>query len=507
MPSVLIVEDESAAGRYLRSVIELKRPDFTVLGVAENGAEGLVLARKLNPDLVVTDVRMPVMDGIEFVMALKKEFPTLPAIIVSGFQEFEYARRALNTGVVDYLLKPVNPAKLAEVLDRLATAIARRADERRARILQRRIRGDCFGAGEADAVPEDEEFWFAAVRSGGLPSRFRLDTAEDEGAAVSGGLFDLPGRDRRERFRLGAKAALAFDEFAKLATGGDGGEGGAGGAGGDFRTTLILTAALPSRGLQAGAREACLNLDRLIVAGLSQVRHGWVKPVPVATRDAVLADRMDFALRGNRTDLLERAIREAAETWEKERLPLIAVESRLRQLVHFVLGKTPRPNGAVAANLESLLEDALAEARDFRQLSDAAWSLIAEAAGAGSAGSAGSARSGEFRDTDVPSFFRAITRYVEERYAEPLNLAALSETFRISPSYLSKLFRQHADRSFGEFLTATRIEAAKRLIRGSPSIPLKDVGECSGFPDPYFFSRVFKTVVGVAPSEYSRTRE
>jgi AraC-like DNA-binding protein len=81
---------------------------------------------------------------------------------------------------------------------------------------------------------------------------------------------------------------------------------------------------------------------------------------------------------------------------------------------------------------------------------------------------------------------------------------SLSEIFRISSSYLSKLFRQHAGQSLGEFLVAVRIDAAKRLIREAPDMPLKDVAERVGFSDPFYFSRVFKSVAGLPPSEYSR---
>lgn len=113
MPRILLVEDEPAAGRYLRSVIELHHPDFSVVGIAEDGRDALEQVRRLDPDLVITDVKMPVMDGIEFVAELKKKFSDLPALIVSGYQEFEYARRALDTGVVDYLLKPESGEKKA----------------------------------------------------------------------------------------------------------------------------------------------------------------------------------------------------------------------------------------------------------------------------------------------------------------------------------------------------------------------------------------------------------
>jgi len=493
---VLIVEDEPAAARYLRSMIELKNPDFQIVGTAANGQDALAQVRTLLPDLVMTDVKMPVMDGIEFVAKLKKEYPTLLAIIVSGYQEFEYARRALATGVVDYLLKPIDPVRLREVLDRLGSTLALRAEEARAGVLLRVINGEpCESVAGSDAnaaIGPDDLFWLATMRVGGLPSRFRIEAAVDERATCRDDFYVLPGCDSRERIFLGSKLKLSYEDFIRqVCTEADA-------VGGTFRTALVLSNALRVAELQKSACEACMRVDSLVVAGLSQVRYGMTKPAQDVEWDRVLAARIEFALLESRTDLLEQAIRDLVAGWKVRRLPLISVESQLRRILHFVLRKAPHADVSVDANLEFLLEDALGGVGDFGDIADAAWSLVAKAAGTGC---------GDFRDSDVPAFFHAITRHVEERYAESLNLASLSTTFRISSSYLSKLFRQHAGRSFGEYLSSIRIEVAKRLIRENPAMPLRDVAERVGFQDPFYFSRVFKSAVGKAPSEYARSDE
>ncbi len=487
MPKVLIVEDEPAAARYLRSMIELKRPGFSVVGVAANGRIALEEIRRVSPDLVITDVKMPVMDGIEFVTELKKCYPALPAVIVSGYQEFEYARRALATGVVDYLLKPVDPIQLVEVLDRLGSLLSSREGERRVEALVGLIKGEAGGA--EGPVSPDERFHVAVDRVGGLPSRFRPDLAGLGGAVRENGCCILPGRDSRERILLGSTELIsrtAFIEFAAAA-----GQA----TGESFRTVLILPCASSADGLRQAVREAYLTLDKLIVVGVSQVHYLAATQLPEMEWDRPLADRIEFALRGSRTDLLEKAIRGMVEAWRVKRMPLLSVEFQLRRILHLVLRKAPHANESVAVDLEFLLEEALSSSNDFEELSDSAWSLVAKAAGL---------EGFESSCTDVPGFFHAIMRYVEGQYSEQLNLGSLSAIFRISPSYLSKLFRQHAGRSFGEFLSAVRIDAAKRLIRENPDMPLKDVAERVGFVDPFYFSRVFKSVVGQPPSDYSR---
>jgi two-component system, response regulator YesN len=491
MPRVLIVEDEPAAGRYLRSMIELGRPGFSVIGIATNGKEALDQIQSLDPDLVITDVKMPVMDGIELVAELKLHFPALPAVIVSGHQEFEYARRALDTGVVDYLLKPVDPARLAEVLDRLQTLFSARDCARRAEALARIVKGDAHG----EELEGEESYWLAAARIGGLPSRFRFDKAAPEAASCRDGFYVLPGRDSRERVYLGQRPLVTFEAFGAAVRSAVPACGAPCGNEALFRTVLISTEPPRADRLQAAARELCLDLDRLLVAGLSHVHCGAPKPAPEVEWDRALADRIELALRDYRIDQLEASIRAMAESWRENRRPLVYVESQLRGILHFVLRKTPRTRGSAASSLEYLLDEALAGVAGFDELADAAWALVSRTAGAEEV---------ESRDSDVPAFFHSIRSYVEDRYSDQLNLADLSRTFRISASYLSKLFRKHAQASFGEYLASLRIDAAKRLIRANPQLPLKEVAEKVGFNDPFYFSRVFKSLAGLPPSDFAR---
>lgn len=487
MPKILIVEDEPAAGRYLRSMIELKRPDFHVAGMAGNGLEALELVKLLDPDLVFTDVKMPGMDGIELVAALRKEYPSLPVVIVSGFQEFEYVRRALDTGVVDYLLKPVNPVRLQEVLDRLALHVSARAESKRAAALFRLMNGE--PAGITTAVGPQEQFWLAVDRTGGLPSRFRIDQSALDPEVGPESRYILPGRDSRERIHLGQKERIGREHFATRV------REDVPSACTSFRTVCVVPGAVAAEELHKAVREACLYLDSVIVPGQSQVhcdRKTQVLPEPW---DKMLADRIEFALCESRVDLLEEAARDMVAKWRSCRMPLLAVESRLRGILQFILRKAPYASRAVAANLELFLEEGLSAAESFDELSDAAWSLILKASGADKA---------DYRDSGIPFSFLAIIRYVENHYSEQITLGSLSETFHISSSYLSKLFRHHAGRSFGEFLSSIRIDAAKCLIRENPEMPMKDVAQRAGFTDPFYFSRVFKCATGIPPSDFSR---
>lgn len=116
MIRVLIVEDEPASAEYLASVIRRELPGMELAGFAENGEEALGIMRKSRVDIVVADISMPVMDGLQLAGAVRAAWPLVPVVIVSGYERFEYAKTALRYGVSDYLLKPVKPSELRDCL-------------------------------------------------------------------------------------------------------------------------------------------------------------------------------------------------------------------------------------------------------------------------------------------------------------------------------------------------------------------------------------------------------
>jgi len=117
---ILLVEDEPASAEYLAGVLRRDLPGMEVAGIAENGEEALRIIRQERVDIVVTDIKMPVMDGLELAEAVRTSWPMIPVVIVSGYELFEYAKTALRFGVSDYLLKPVKARELAECLERVA---------------------------------------------------------------------------------------------------------------------------------------------------------------------------------------------------------------------------------------------------------------------------------------------------------------------------------------------------------------------------------------------------
>lgn len=120
---VVVAEDESLARSNLVKKIEQSGMGFHVIGEAANGLAALEMVHDLLPDLVVTDIRMPMMDGLELIRNIFEQYPKMKCVIISGHSEFDYARQAIRYQVRDYLLKPVEAELLRETLYGIRTEL------------------------------------------------------------------------------------------------------------------------------------------------------------------------------------------------------------------------------------------------------------------------------------------------------------------------------------------------------------------------------------------------
>ena len=119
MLKVLIVDDETVVRRGIVLGMNWASMDCVVVGEAANGEEGLAAAERYNPSLIITDVRMPRMDGIEMMRRLRERDCTAHFIVLTAYDEFDYARSALRYGAADYLLKPFHDGELEETIARI----------------------------------------------------------------------------------------------------------------------------------------------------------------------------------------------------------------------------------------------------------------------------------------------------------------------------------------------------------------------------------------------------
>ena len=128
--SVLLVDDEEDVIRIIMKKLDWDSMGLVIIGHAANGVEALEMAEELSPDIVMTDIKMPYMDGLTLCKKLKELSRTIRVIIFSGFDEFEYAKEAIKMEAAEYLLKPVNAVELKEVFERVKNDLDRELDEK-----------------------------------------------------------------------------------------------------------------------------------------------------------------------------------------------------------------------------------------------------------------------------------------------------------------------------------------------------------------------------------------
>lgn len=476
MIRILIAEDEPAAGRYLKSLVEQLGAEFTA-AVVQNGGEALDQIRRDPPDLVLTDVQMPVLDGIGLLEVLRREFPAVATVIVSGYQEFEYARKALSLGVADYLLKPVSPSALHQLLTDQA---ARLHNQKNLRILDavHRVLG-----GEPPPPGTPARFLAALVRWGG-PVSFSTAPGTSPGReSPSPRLFLLPGRDRHETVILADADQMARDTFETQVRSLD--------RPGRIRTgTLVFTERPVAVGeLAESLRTLGPAVDRLLVFGRVKLHWGTTAEAPPEPLDPTWTQKLRLALAEGAYHRLETLVRGAVAQWARDSLPARRAAALLRQTLHLVQNEAPNSPGLM--DWEFLLEAGLGKTDSFDELADLAWNLFAGVAGLGS---------GPSGPVDAPETHQRIRRFLQTHYAGPLSLNLVCDRFQVSQTSLSRLFRKYEGCTFHEYLTRLRLDAAEALLSDSPGLPLKTVASAVGYQDPFHFSRAFKALKGRPPS-------
>jgi two-component system, response regulator YesN len=120
---ILVVDDEEIIRDGLSRKIERLIPNAVIVGKAQDANQALELVKLQHPDIVITDIRMPETDGLKFISLSKEIYKDICYIIISGYQDFEYARNAIRLGVEDYLLKPIDNDQLKEVIRKLELKI------------------------------------------------------------------------------------------------------------------------------------------------------------------------------------------------------------------------------------------------------------------------------------------------------------------------------------------------------------------------------------------------
>lgn len=315
MYQVFIAEDEPAALQHLCTIIKIKCPNFQVTGTAENGKDALEQLGELKPDILITDVKMPVMDGITLVKRAKEKYPDILSVIVSGYQEFSYARSALRYGVCDYILKPVKPSALQESM----RILEGRLDEYYYGLRNQVIRDMCTGTFSESPrfrriFPEDE-YYIALLRKNSLPRRF-VETRGIEIFSIKEEQMMVYGRDEVEALYICPGKLLFHNSFYQmmmhqlekekrtLA----------------FYTLVLKETPVAANELPDVIRSLYYTLDHRLIIGKNQIIDVDQESPEAEQRpdyDSVSLNRLKFLIKERNFRQLEDEILRSFAEWEK----------------------------------------------------------------------------------------------------------------------------------------------------------------------------------------------
>ncbi|MFC4301839.1 response regulator [Cohnella boryungensis] len=529
MIQLMIVDDESIFRDYLRMVLPWEEYGFEIAGEARNGEEALELARRIRPDIALIDINMPFMDGLELTGRLKEIYPETGIILITGHNEFEYARRAIKLGVEDYVLKPFTKEELLLTLLKLQSEIRRtrdkqltlkaneamlresflnlliesehlREEETRARLegfgypaASNRFQVACIEIDHMDdkwREVSDRELWKFAVanilsetlRFEGNPMIFNgpegriLCVCEPDGRSVQSGDFN----DAYEQLCFMIKKYLKFAVTIGLGTFHEG-------VGGIRRSYLEARRALQYKFV--------IGSDRVIayddkIEGVRGFASGFISS---QTNEELL-----IALRLGDADSVNRKLNDIFQGIVADRLSLDYVYTICMGLVSICLSCVSESGHPI--------EDCFGE--QFYPYSDIMQRHSIEEVRHWIVGMYGTAMDYMrlHRQTKSGKVAETAKQLIDEQYRDSeLKVETIAQQVYINPSYLRGVFKKMHGLTVGDYITQKRMEQARALL-AEGAFKLADIAERVGYNDPAYFSRAFKKYYGYSPRDYENMR-
>ncbi|WP_395013773.1 response regulator [Robinsoniella peoriensis] len=488
MYQVFIAEDEPAALEHICTIIQNKCPNFQVVGTAEEGKSALEQLEYLRPDVLITDVKMPVMDGIFLIKRVKEKYPDILSVIISGYQEFDYAQSALHYGVCDYILKPVKPSTLQESM----YMIEGRLDEYYYGLRNRTIRemylGNISDPVRFRRIFSDDGYYIALLRKNSLPRRF----AEFRGVeifSIKEEQLMVYGRDEMEALYICPVKLMVHSSFEKFMmhilekqknTAA-------------FHTLVLKERPVPAEKLPEMIRQLYQTMDYQLVIGKNQIIRD--EDFDAAEKgghkfDNSSLSRLEFLIKEhNRQDIPDEISRCFAK-WSREEYTQLWTEEKVREM--FSVFRRADLLDEPVAMCEYFIDEAFYYAENMQKLAEDIRQILCR----------NILEESRTWKIDTPEFFDKVEKYLKEHLTEPLSPQKICDVFGISQAYLSRLFRKYSTVSFSKRLTILRVEKAQQIMRDKRELYIKDIASRVGYGDQFYFSRIFRSVTGISPTEY-----
>ncbi len=531
MLKLFLVEDEAVIREGLKNTIPWEQYGYRFVGEAADGEMALPLIRQVRPDVLITDIKMPFMDGLSLARMVNAELPRTKILIMSGYDDFEYARTAIELGVEQYLLKPVTKQTMKKVLVELREKIEQAAQ------------ADDYQAIYQEEMHEYEQFsrrrFFEKALGGGLSVAETYEEASRASLEIAAPAYNLLFFYLQEKKQLSSEKREEASRRQDMAL--------------HFflrRSGYILfgwnvncygvlikggLAGLPDLMGKAVAHieKSCEGTEELLdwyVAMGRPVERISMLPECYQVVNRCLACR--FIAPGRRI-LSEEFLADQLNVQEEQEIGEVDPAQMDPKVIRdFLAGGNM---GEIHDFVESYLQN-IREALESRMFRDYVILNIRFAVSAYRESLGVSAEEFEARipggqqdlnrkAEDVASYFtdmleaafyfrnresdyqrsrllRKALEYIDLNYdRESLSLNGVSEEVGVSANYFSAVFSQGMECTFVEYVTGKRMEKARKLLKGT-DLSSGEIAVQVGYKDPHYFSFVFKKNQGMSPREY-----
>ncbi|MGM9677567.1 MAG: helix-turn-helix domain-containing protein [Butyricicoccus sp.] len=524
MPSgVIIVDDDAVMRMSLRMMIDWTVEGFPLLGEAENGEQALSLIRREQPDIVITDMKMPVLDGVSLIRRLQK-LPYIPVVVaLSSYDDYELVRESMRLGAVDYILKmDLSAEKLLQVLHSLRKEPSDNhdavyVDALRAHLMKNIIsrfflsdedlwqqmqQAEVSFLGEnvwclalkADISMEhaecEEEYQTIRLSLINIVEEIAQDDMDAFCAEGFTGEFYILGTVRNTEQSEEIQIHQTAERLAKML---------------ELYLDLAVSVGISRgtktvQGLFTACRQARLAARLATLEGRSVAvfeQNACTLPDAGAAHHYTVLNYMpelDHAILMGNTDMIHDIMKQIHISVCAPHTPAVRYQMAVDLLIHIreSLQRHGLENDIPAVTDQQRFNE-LAHIRNVSGFAN--WLDILEATLCDGLSEAGRHRS----SLEV----QHAQQFIDAHYAEELTLPALAEQLHLTPGYLSTLMKRELGMTFSEYVLHVRMEHAKELLE-QENLRIYEVAIRVGYSNQYYFNKLFKRTYGISPGQYSR---
>ncbi|WP_256756972.1 response regulator [Cohnella sp. WQ 127256] len=526
MHTVLIVDDDAMIVKGLELIVDWSGMGFEIVGTARDGEEGFQAVQQLRPDIVLTDIKMPYKSGLEMIEDCLSNGLQPAFVVLTGFNEFEYAKRALKSRVADYLLKPIDEAELISVLTNIRTQLAdgerRKSDlsalERRLQesypILREKFIGDMVKGSLTPIELSEENLKYYDIRLAGdvfqivmLDQEF-ADTDEDQRmlsemklmeiiqeALGQCGIYALVARIEE---RMVVVLSGEGDEFLRLREGLESIQRAA-----DKWLGLRLTIGVSTT---AGREELPTLYTEVVTAVRYKMYEGKGSVIYYSQLNRLdqstygyLEDQARLLISGVSEMDVEKVYAVIDDLFEKiQRTGMLSPDSVYRMCTE-ILFETRKALTEIGVNMDDIVDEdifskkVMSRYETLEELKH--WLGVIFKNTIDFIDRRSSRVNGEPIDP--------IILFMNANYDKNIDLELISKTFYIDPSYFCKVFKKTTGVTYLSYLTQIRMAKACEFLK-NPQNKVYEIAGKTGYEDQRYFSQVFRKHTGMTPSDYQR---